>query len=140
MAADEDSLDEPVAAVRRYVEAFNRGDVEAMAACFAPRGSILGGMAPHIWQGETAPRDWYGDLLALGDDAGASDYRVMLGGPLHVQVSDDAAYVVAPASLTCRLDGEPITQAGATFTAALRRLDDGWRIASWAWARGRWIR
>ena len=38
--------DAAVAAVRRYIEAFNVGDAKAMAACFVAQGTILDGMAP----------------------------------------------------------------------------------------------
>jgi hypothetical protein len=31
---------------------------------------------------------------------------------------------------------DPVTQSGAIFTVALRRVPAGWRIASWAWAKG----
>ena len=47
----------PMETVRSYAEAFNRGDVKAMAALFDASGSILDGMAPHVWQGPTACQD-----------------------------------------------------------------------------------
>lgn len=34
------------------------------------------------------------------------------------------------------LDGTRMTQTGSTFTVALRRLSDNWRIAAWAWSKG----
>jgi hypothetical protein len=40
-----------MAAVRHYIDAFNKGDAKRMAATFAVRGSILDGMTPHLWQG-----------------------------------------------------------------------------------------
>src|SRR5207342_3494307 len=55
--------DDPLAAVRKYVDAFNQGDAAKMAAAFAVPGSILDGMAPHLWQGPTATQDWYKDVL-----------------------------------------------------------------------------
>jgi len=55
---------DPVAAVRQYIDAFNEGDREAMVATFAVPGSILDGMAPHVWQGPTASQDWYRDVLS----------------------------------------------------------------------------
>jgi ketosteroid isomerase-like protein len=128
--------DEPVAAIRRYIDAFNKGDVDAMAACFAVPGSILDGMAPHLWHGPTAARDWYRDVLAEGEHAGATDYFVTLGIQLHANITGDAAYVVAPATMSFRLRGGRVTQTGATFTTALRRVDGDWRIAAWAWAKG----
>jgi hypothetical protein len=37
--------DTPLATAHKYLEAFNRGDVKAMAAAFAVPGQILDGMA-----------------------------------------------------------------------------------------------
>ena len=54
---------DPVAAVRQYIDAFNKDNAKLMAATFALPGSILDGMAPHLWQGPTAPQDWYRDVL-----------------------------------------------------------------------------
>jgi hypothetical protein len=56
--------------------------------------------------------------------------------PTHDAIVADAAYFVAPASLSFKIKGQPITQSGATFTVALQRIDGRWLIASWAWAKG----
>jgi ketosteroid isomerase-like protein len=128
--------DDSVAAVQRYIEAFNRGDADAMAAAFADHSSILDGMAPHLWVGPTASRDWYRDVLAEGKRHGASQYRVTLDKPRHANVTGDAAYVVAPATMTFNLQRKQVTQTGALFTVALRKLAGGWRISAWAWAKG----
>lgn len=135
MAADRSS--DAVAAVRRYIDAFNAGDVEAMSACFAPEGAILDGMAPHRWLGPSAARDWYADVLLEGEHAGAAGYHVTLGDPLHADVTAEAAYVVSPAAMRFEVRGQPVTQTGAVFTTALRRIDGAWRISAWAWAKGR---
>ena len=42
------STKDPMAAVRQYIDGFNKGDAKAMAATFAVPGSILDGMAPHV--------------------------------------------------------------------------------------------
>jgi len=63
MAAQVNSTEDPVAAVRGYIDAFNKGDVKAMSGWFTEPGSILDGMAPHVWQGPTAAEDWYRDVL-----------------------------------------------------------------------------
>jgi ketosteroid isomerase-like protein len=130
-------MQEPIAAVRRYIEAFNRGDQPAMVAAFAVPGAILDGMAPHLWLGATAARDWYRDVLVEGEQHGASDYHVTLGEPLHDNVTGDSAYVVVPATMTFKVRGTRVTQTGAVFTVALRKLAEGWRIAAWAWAKGK---
>ena len=112
------------------------GDAKGMAATFAETGSILDGMAPHVWLGPTAAQDWYRDVLAEGKQHGASDYFVTLGEPLHNNVTGDSAYVVFPATMTFKVGGQQITQSGAVFTVALRKLTEEWRIAAWAWAKG----
>ena len=130
------STTDPLAAVNQYINAFNQGDESAMAATFAVPGSILDGMAPHVWQGPTASQDWYRDVLTEGEQHGASDYFVTLGEPLHNNTTGESAYVVVPATMTFKVQGQKITQTGAVFTVALRKLAEGWRIASWAWAKG----
>ena len=125
-----------VAAIGHYLDAFNRGDVEGMAAMFTVPGSILDGMAPHLWQGPRAAEDWYRDVLIEGEQHGATGYSVTLAEPLHNNITGDSAYVVVPASMTFELKGEQITQTGALFTVALRKLTEGWRIAAWAWSKG----
>jgi ketosteroid isomerase-like protein len=127
---------DPVSAVQQYIAAFNKGDATAMAAMCANPMSILDGMAPHVWHGATATQDWYKDVLAEGEHLGAKVYHVTLGKALHNNVTGDAAYVVVPATMTFELKGKQIKQSGAVFTVALRKLPAGWRLASWAWAKG----
>jgi hypothetical protein len=127
---------DPLATVEQYIHAFNRGDAEAMAARFAVPGSILDGMAPHVWLGPTACQDWYRDVLIEGEQHGATDYFVTLGEPLHNNTTGESAYVVVPATMTFKVKGQQVTQTGALFTLALRKLAEGWRIAAWAWAKG----
>jgi len=136
MATQAIQADQPVTVLRQYINAFNKGEVKAMAACFAVPGVVLDGMAPHVWQGPTATQAWYRDVLIEGKQHGASDYFVTVGDPLHNNVTGDSAYVVVPATMTFKLHGKQITQSGAIFTMAFRRLEDGWRIAAWAWAKG----
>jgi len=127
---------DPLAAVHQYIDDFNKGDGEAMAATFAATGSILDGMAPHVWQGPTAAQDWHRDVLVEGEQHGASDYFVTLGEPLHNNITGDSAYVVVPATMTFKVRGQQVTQTGAVFTVGLRMVNEGWRIAAWAWAKG----
>jgi hypothetical protein len=80
-------VEDPVAIVRQYIDAFNKGDATTMETCFAVPGSILDGMAPHVWNGPTAAVDWYKDVLAEAAHHGASDYCVTLDKPLHANVA-----------------------------------------------------
>lgn len=127
---------DPMAAVRQFVEAFNKGDVKTMASiCHKPM-SILDGMWPHVWYGTTACEDWYRDVLSEGEHIGASGYRVALGEPWHVNAKGDHGYVVTPAGMTFKLRGMDRSQSGALFTLALRKVSGEWRIAV---VEGHWI-
>ena len=127
---------DPLSTVQRYIDAFNKGDVNGVAAAFAVPGSILDGMPPHVWNGPTAAEDWYRDVLTNTKKEGASDFFVTIGEPLHNEVTGNAAYVVVPATMKFKVHGKQITQSGAVFTMALRKLSDGWHISAWAWAKG----
>ena len=127
---------DPMAAVHQYVAAFNNGDSVAMAAACADRMQILDGMAPHVWQGPTASQDWWRDVLTEGQHLGASGYQISLGEPRHVDVTGSNAYVVVPATMTFDLRDTRVTQTGAIWTVALRRVGDEWRLTAWAWAKG----
>ena len=129
-------MQEPMAVVRQYIDAFNKGDAIGMAATFAVPSFILDGMAPHVWHGPTATQDWYRDVLIEGKQHGASDYFVALHEPMHNDVTGDSAYVVVPAAMTFKVGGKQVAQSGAVFTVALRKQAEGWRIAAWAWAKG----
>ena len=120
------SAKDPMTAVRQYIDAFNKGDVQVMAASFADLGSII----------PTAALDWYRDMQRAGKQHGASDYIVAMDEPLHNNVIHDSTYVVVPATMSFKVGGKQVTQTGAVFTVALRKLAEGWRIAAWAWAKG----
>lgn len=122
--------------IQRYVDAFNRGDLEAMAAAFGSPATILDGMAPHIWHGPNAPRDWFKAALVEGEQHSVSDYLITLGKPLHDNVTQDDAYVVVPASFSYKVRGQPVLQKGAFLTVVLHRSAEGWRMKAWAWTKG----
>jgi ketosteroid isomerase-like protein len=125
-----------MAAVRHYVNAFNNGDEEAMAAACADPMQILDGMSPHVWQGTTAAQDWYRDALAEGEHLGVTGYHIDLGEPGHADVTGDYGYVVVPVTFSYNLQGKPVNQTGAVFTVALRKVGTQWRLTAWAWAKG----
>lgn len=125
-----------MAVVRRYIEAMNAGDGDAMAALCADPMQILDVGAPHVWQGPTANDDWWNDVLAAGESAGVSGLHIALDEPRHVRVNGDFAYVVVPATLTFDMAGRAVTQADSLFTVALRKIDVDWRLSAWAWAKG----
>lgn len=137
LAAGSSSAKEPIAAVRSYIEAFNRADIEGMAAQFASPGFILDGMAPHVWQGPRAARDWFRDAQAIAQKQNVTEEVITVTGePLHYDVKGKSAYIVVPVSFSYKVNGKPVRQAGAQFTAALSESNETWRLSSWAWTKG----
>jgi ketosteroid isomerase-like protein len=130
------STNDPMAAVLQYVDAFNTEDPKAMAVACANPMQVLDGMSPHVWQGPTAAEDWWRDVLTEGEHLGASGYHITLGEPRYVDVTGDYAYVVVPTTMTFDLKGKQVTQTGALFMVALRKVDTEWRLMAWAWAKG----
>ena len=112
------STADPLAVVQEYIDGFNSGDVEGLAAAFADSAAILDGMAPRLWQGPAATRDWYRGVLVEGERHGASGYFATTGEPVHNNVTG-----------TFMVKGNQMTQTGAFFTVALRRQTEGWPIA-----------
>jgi len=127
----------PLAAVAQYIDGFNNGDAETMAATFDVPRSILDGMPPYRWQEPTATPDWYRDIPAEGQRHGASGHFVTLDEPLHETIAGDAAYVAVPATMTLTVGGKKVEQTGAIFTAALHERTGGWRVAAWASTKGK---
>lgn len=133
------SAAEPLAAVQKYIAAFNDGDETAMSSMFATDGVIVDGMAPHVWLGPSAAKDWYRDVQVEAGHHGASGYAVTLDEPLHHDITGDTAYLVIPATMRFSVRGAQVMQTGAHFTVALCRVTAGWRIAAWAWTKGHQI-
>lgn len=121
--------------VQQYIAAFNAGDADAMAGCFAVPGSILDGMAPHVWTGQSAARDWYRDVLIEGEHHGASGYTLELGEMRRNDLNGDNAYLIYSARLTFDLKGRQMATPGL-FTVVLNNAADSWKIKAWAWAKG----
>ena len=41
-----------------------------------------------------------------------------------------------PGKVMVNVHGKQVTQSDSTFTIALRKLAEGWRITAWAWTKG----
>jgi ketosteroid isomerase-like protein len=123
-----------LATVKAYTGAFNKGDSAAVAAFCTPQAVIIDDFAPHVWQGPTACTDWAAGLAAVAKAAGDTDAVVSTAKPLQVIVTGDRAYAVFPAKYIFKEKGKPVTEPGI-WTFTFQKLDAGWRISGWAWAR-----
>lgn len=126
---------EVMAPVTQFVKDFNRGDVKAATADCADVTHIIDEFGPYQWQGAGACSRWLNALDADSRKEGATDSKVTLGAPRHVDVTGDAAYVVVPANYFFKLKGKTVSETGSVFTVVLKRGKSGWRIVAWTWSR-----
>ncbi len=61
--SDDSNASDPINTVQSYIDAFNKQDVQGMAAAFADTGFILDGMPPHVWRME----NYFGSHLQFND-------------------------------------------------------------------------
>ena len=104
---------------------------------FTVSGSILDGMAPHVWHGRTATQDWYRDVLIEGEQHGASGYVVTLGEPLHNNITGSSAVC----RCACVHDIQREGQGDYANRCALHRGSSeaclmAGESRAWAWAKG----
>ena len=64
-------------------------------------------------------------MLTEGKHLGASGYHITLDEPRHVDVTDNHAYVVVPATMRFVVEGKQVTQTGSVFTVALDTVGTG---------------
>jgi hypothetical protein len=133
-ASASDKLD-VMRTVWRYVDSFNKGDVKTALSDCAAQSSIIDEFPPYTWQGATACADWSNDFDAFSKKNGFTDPKVTLGGPTHIDVTGDRAYVVVPASFAYTQNGKRTTERGSIWTVTLQKVADNWRITGWAWAK-----
>lgn len=124
-----------LATVNQFIDGFNKGDMKSAATACASPASIIDDFPPHEWQGSTACSDWASAYSVDAKKSGITGGVVTLGKPWRVDVTGSRAYVVAPTTFSYKDHGKPVTESGAVFTVALKKLPSGWRITGWAWSR-----
>jgi len=123
-----------LATVHQFMDGLNKNDLKtAFAACASP-ASIIDDIPPHEWHGAAACQQWLSSYNADNQKNGVVGGPVTLGTPWHVDISDDTAYVVVPATYAFTQHGKPMTES-AVWTVALKQLAAGWRITGWAWSK-----
>lgn len=132
VASDQDDV---MAAVRQFINAFNKGDTHELTAMCADQTSIIDEFPPHEWHGPGACLQWMTDYDTDAKKNGITDGWVSIGKPRHLDVNGDRAYVVIPAEYKYKLKGKPVKESGAMFTLALRKSEHAWRAVGWAWPK-----
>jgi hypothetical protein len=126
---------EVMAAVTRFVDGFNKGDMKALLGACASETSIIDEFPPHEWHGAGACQKWMNDYDANAKANGITDGLVTLGTPSHVDVTGDRAYVVIPSTYTWKQKGVAMREDGSAFAFAMHKEKAGWRFVGWSWAK-----
>lgn len=123
-----------VAPLKKFMDAFNKGDMAGAAATHAagPDLAIIDEVPPFAWHGADAFKTWAAALDADSKKQGITDQNVTIAAPTRTEVSGDTAYVVVPAVYTFKLKGAAMRES-AQMTFALKKGAGGWLITGWTW-------
>jgi hypothetical protein len=128
-AADKDDI---VATIHQFANNLDPKTIDkALAACDSP-ASILDEFPPHVWN---SCADWAKAYGEYNDKNGITEADAKIGTPWSVDVDQDRAYAVCPATYTYKQHGKPLKESRAVFTVAFRKTDAGWRITAWSWSK-----
>lgn len=133
-AADKTERANVLAAVTRLVDAFNKGDSNAVIAGGTDEMSIIDEFAPYEWHGAGTCAKWLADYDANAKKNGITDGVVTLGKTRHVDVDGDRAYVVVSTGYTWKEYGKAKKES-AVWTLTLQKGKNGWLLTGWCWAK-----
>ena len=123
-----------VATVHRFVDGYNKGDMQSATATCAGETSIIDNFPPYEWHGPGACAKWASDLEAAAKQLGITDGFVTLGKALHVDVTGDRAYIVVSARFRYKLKGKSVAES-ADVAVALQKDATAWKMTALAWAQ-----
>jgi hypothetical protein len=124
-----------LAPIKQLSEGFNSNSPAKIAGAHVASPIILDEFAPYSWSGATAVPAWGADFGKFAVSRGVLGGVVQINDPTLAEVNGDHAYVVAPSVITFKTKDGQMKNAG-TFTFALVKQADGWKIQSWAYTRG----
>ena len=76
-----------MAAVQGLVDAFNKGDTNAVVAASADEMCIIDEFPPYEWHGAGTCSKWLADYDADAKKNGITDGKVTIGKPRHVELA-----------------------------------------------------
>jgi len=113
--------------------AFNRGDMPAFEATWADRvDAIINQVAPYVWTGDDALRQWLAASASHSMSAGVTSATITAGVPLGLEIVGSSAFVVMPVVMAFVQSGIALRQRG-TQVCVLIKTEQGWRFKSLAY-------
>ena len=122
------------ARVHSFADAINKGDSKVLLDQCGALTSIIDDFPPHLWQGATACADWAKSFGDWAKQNTVTNATVLVGRPLHVDITGDRAYVVAEANFTYKQNGKRKALRGSAWTLVMQKTGADWHILGWSWA------
>lgn len=126
------------ATIRKFGDAFNKGDVNAARAQLTAAPAIVDEPSPHLWTGPKSLDRWLADLAKSDSAQGITSGVVAIRPATREEVSGDNAYVIVPATYTYKQKGATLRET-AQLTLVMSRQRSGWKIAAWTWTGPRGV-
>jgi uncharacterized protein (TIGR02246 family) len=124
-----------VARLQQLVDAWNKNDSATVASLMTESIEIIDVFPPYHWSGPHALQVWNDGFAADAKANSVTEPSLELLSPTHVDLGGgDAAYVVIPAIYRWKKGAEKMQEKGI-ITTALRKVDQKWRVAAFAWTR-----
>lgn len=124
---------EIAAEARAFVAALNKQDPAALAAVFAPDGTVTDTLGAYHWRGPGAPAAYLASLKHESAVHGWTDISLAARGAPVILAQAGTAYAALPMTAHYKRAGKPAADEGL-FVLSLSRLAGGWRITSATWA------
>ena len=134
---DRTAADAIVAALDRFVDLVNRGEVPAALGCFTDSPSIVEDLAPFRWQGPSAGAEWLAAMAANAQREGFVRIHMGLGVADTVMVDGGRGYAVFPGDLTYTANAGPPQRVRGHLTFVVTQDRHKWRIEAVNWSRER---
>src|SRR5262245_43830577 len=107
MATDQDDVK---ARAQAFVDAFNKGDNDAVKAICADETSIIDEFPPYAWHGADACLRWGEDYGKDAAKNGITDGGVKVDKVVHADVEGDRAYVVTRSTYSFKRKGKAVVE------------------------------
>jgi hypothetical protein len=126
---------DPITVVRKLIDDFDRGDMQAAQANFTGDVAIIDEFAPYLWQGPGAVSNYLAAFDTFSKAKGRTDQTLKNLSVIRSDVDGDFAYIVVRAIYRYKERGRSMSETGDDVYV-LHNGPGGWKIESFTWRGG----
>lgn len=120
--------------VYQFIENMNKGDVESALVVCSRTTSIIDNVAPYHWHGADACKQWSDSLNTHSTAEGVTDSVFVIEDASYLDLGEDYAYGVLPASYRFSQKGAE-HQVQGSLTVVMQRASEGWQLVAFAFTQ-----